>query len=219
MPVHCRSIYHLACGHARRAKSSRGFDRRSVGISDRSVVRSEIVDADGAKSSERSQTLPVGSKASFPFRSSASEVQEKRPVDARTLGPMIRVRQTPKVLRAFGRAADPTIALKWGGRTNRARNENRYAWTDEGRVRKSVLIFEEPNVLLVCRSSFGRAGDPVLALDPTFNNDVYFVFKARTSCENHGQLVHCPNRARRAKRARGFDHRSVGISDRSVVRS
>ena len=27
-------------------------------------------------------------------------------------------------------------------------NENPYAWTDEGQVRKSVLIFEEPKVLL-----------------------------------------------------------------------
>ena len=71
---------------ARRAKSSRGFDQRSVGISDRSVVTSEIVDADGAESSERSLTLPVSSKASFPFRSSGREVREKRLVDARTLG-------------------------------------------------------------------------------------------------------------------------------------
>ena len=42
------------CVRAHRAKRSRGFDQRSVGISDRSVVISEIVDADGAKSSERS---------------------------------------------------------------------------------------------------------------------------------------------------------------------
>ena len=42
------------CMQARYAKRSRGFDQRSVGISDRSVVRSEIVDADRAESSERS---------------------------------------------------------------------------------------------------------------------------------------------------------------------
>ena len=39
---------------AHRAKSSRGFDQKSVGISDRSVVRSKMVDADGAESFERS---------------------------------------------------------------------------------------------------------------------------------------------------------------------
>ena len=36
------------------------------------------------------------------------------------------VRQTPKVLRvcsSFGRAGEPTIAFKWGGGTNRARNK------------------------------------------------------------------------------------------------
>ena len=55
-------------------------------LSDRSVVRSEIVDADRAESSERSWTLPVGLKASFPFRSSASEVRAKQPIDADTRG-------------------------------------------------------------------------------------------------------------------------------------
>ena len=42
----------------------------------------------------------------------------------------IRVQQTPKVLRvrsSFGRAGEPTIVHKWGGRTNRARN--RASWT------------------------------------------------------------------------------------------
>ena len=48
-------------------KALSGFDQRSVGISDRSVVRSKIVDADRAESSVRSWTLPVGSKASFSF--------------------------------------------------------------------------------------------------------------------------------------------------------
>ena len=67
---------------ARHAKRVRGFDQRSVRIPERSVVRSEI----GAPRAERCQTLPVGSKASFPFRSSTSEVRVKRPIDARTLG-------------------------------------------------------------------------------------------------------------------------------------
>ena len=39
-----------------------------------------------AESSERSWTLPVGSKVSFRFRSSASEVPAKWPIDARTRG-------------------------------------------------------------------------------------------------------------------------------------
>ena len=64
---------------------------------------------------------PVGSKASFPFRSSASEVREKRPIDALTMGHSCST--DVKVLRvrsSFGRAGKPTIALKRRGRTNRA---------------------------------------------------------------------------------------------------
>ena len=64
-PVHCPYIYHLACG--RRAKHSRGFHQRSVGKSDRFLVRLETVNANHIESSARSSMLPVGSKASFPF--------------------------------------------------------------------------------------------------------------------------------------------------------
>ena len=101
-----------------------------------------------------------------------------------------------------------------------AQDENRYAWTDEGRVRKSVLIFEEPKVLLVRRSSFGWAGEHVLDLAPTFKWCVF-----RISCLKHARrakiMANCfiVHWARHAKRARGFDQISVGISDRSVVRS
>ena len=118
-PIHCPKIYHLAYG--RRTKRSRGFDQRSVGMSDRSVVRSEIVDADRAVSSKRSWALPVGSKASFPFHSSASEVREKWLVNTCTLG--IRFRQTPKVLRvrsSFGRAGEPAMAIAQMGWKNRS---------------------------------------------------------------------------------------------------
>ena len=112
------------CMRSCRVKHSRGFDQKSFGISDRSVVRSEMVDADRTESSERSWTLPVGSKASFPFRLSACEVRENGPSIHVPWG--IRVRQKPKVLRfrsSFGRAGEPTMALKWGGRTDRARNK------------------------------------------------------------------------------------------------
>ena len=66
----------------RHAKRSHCFDQRSVGISDRSVaryLRSE------RESSERSWALPAGSKASFPFRSRASEMLAKWPIDERAL--------------------------------------------------------------------------------------------------------------------------------------
>ena len=52
------------CSTTRHTKRARGFDQRSVGISDRSVVESEMVHADRAESSERSWTLPVGFRAS-----------------------------------------------------------------------------------------------------------------------------------------------------------
>ena len=57
-------------------------------ITDQSVYLTdqlEILDRP-TESSDRSSTLPVDSKASFPCRSSASEVQAKRPIDAGTLG-------------------------------------------------------------------------------------------------------------------------------------
>ena len=50
------------CKRERRAKRSLGFDQRSVGISDRSVVRSKTVHAE---SSERSRMLRVGSERLF----------------------------------------------------------------------------------------------------------------------------------------------------------
>ena len=63
-----------------------------------------------------------------------------------------------------------------------AQDENRYAWTDEGPVRISVLIFEEPKVLLVRCSSFGRAGEPVLDLAPAYKWCVF-----RISCLKHAR--------------------------------
>ena len=135
---HCpvtAAVFHLLillCHRAGRAKHARAFEQRSVrsvGISDRSVADRQ------AENSETSLTRPVGEKASFPFRSSASEEQAKRPIEAVHWG--IRVRQTPKALRvrrSFGRAGETKFALKWGGRTDQARNENRHAWTNEGRV-------------------------------------------------------------------------------------
>ena len=74
------------CMRACCAKRSHGFDQRTVGISDRSVVRSQMVDADRAESSERSEMLLVASKASFSLRSNASEMLAKWPIDASTLG-------------------------------------------------------------------------------------------------------------------------------------
>ena len=73
-------------------------------------------------------TLPVGSKASFPFRSGAFKCRKNGPSKHVHWG--IRVRQTPKVLRlrsSFGWAGEPTMALKCGGRTDRARKKAR--WT------------------------------------------------------------------------------------------
>ena len=60
-----------------------GFDQKSVWIMRQISWRSEI---DWPKVLKKGWTLPVGSKASFLFRSSAREVRAKWPVDARTLG-------------------------------------------------------------------------------------------------------------------------------------
>ena len=98
----------------------------------------------------------------FPFRSSASEVRAKWPVDSRTLGhPCLTDAKSFASLQLVWTAGEPTT---WR-QNDRARKENRYAWTDEGQVdlRKSVLTFEAPNVLLVHRRSFGRTGEPVLS--------------------------------------------------------
>ena len=110
---------------AGRAKRSRGFDQRLVGISDRSVVRSEIVDADRAVSAKRSWALPVGSKASFPFHLSASEVRKNGPSIHVHWASVFDRRQMfckSAAQRAGGRAGESTMALRWGGRTDRARN-------------------------------------------------------------------------------------------------
>ena len=75
-----------------------------------------------------------------------------------------------------------------------------------------------PKVLLV-RSSFGWAGEPVLSLSGVCL--VSFVFEACTSwgpclsTMSHSSIVHL---VRHAKRSRCFDQRSVKISDRSVAR-
>ena len=77
--------------------------------------------------------------------------------------------------------------------------ENRYALTDEGRVdlRKSNLIFEAPKVLLV-RSSFGRAGEPVLS--PTSVQLVWVCASClkRALCEKRA-IHHGPSPAKPCK--------------------
>ena len=78
------------------------------------------------------------------------------------------------------------------------------------------MIFEEPKVLLVRRRSFGQAGEPVLDLASTFKWCVFRVCSTHVVRKPKCFIVH---RARHAKRAGGFNQRSVGISDRSVVRS
>ena len=84
------AVFHLrmlhCTGQAGRAKPT--IKDRPKDQSDQSVYRTdplEIWDRP-AERSERSWTLPVGSKASFPFRWSASEVRAKRPIDAHTRG-------------------------------------------------------------------------------------------------------------------------------------
>ena len=99
---------------------------------------------------------------------------------------------------------------------------------------KRVFIFVEPKVLLAGRSLFGRAGEPVLS--PARGGCVcvcvcvcVFVFReclfgVLCVCSVHvvgnvlSTTVHCSivHLARHAMRARGFDQRSLGISDRSV---
>ena len=70
---------------------------------------------------ERSQTLPVGSKASFPFRSSASEVRAKRPIDARAPGHQCSTdAKVCRVCNSFGRAGKPTIVPQMGRKDKRA---------------------------------------------------------------------------------------------------
>ena len=107
-------------------EESHGFDRRSVEISDGSVVISEIVDADGTESSERNWSVR---KLLCPFAQASAKCRKNGPSMHIHLG--IGVQQTPTVVRvssSFGRAGEPTIALKLGGctgRTNRARNESR----------------------------------------------------------------------------------------------
>ena len=61
----------------------------------------------------------------------------------------------------------------------KAINENRYAWTDEGRVdlRKSVHIFGAPKLLRVRRRSCGRTGRKNL-----FFLQVSFVFAGIEAC-------------------------------------
>ena len=112
------------CIRAHRAKRSRGYDQRSVRISDRLVVRPEIVDADRAESSERSYQVDAASRFKS-FFSLLLECQRSACEEAHRCtytGPSV-FRQMSEVLRicsSFGRAGKPTIALKWGGRTNRA---------------------------------------------------------------------------------------------------
>ena len=74
-------IHHGPFFYCSSGTRSRCFDQKSVGISDRSVaryLRSE------RRKFWRSWTLPVGSKTSFPFRSRASKMLAKWPIDART---------------------------------------------------------------------------------------------------------------------------------------
>ena len=105
-------IVHRA-SHAERA---RGFDQRSVGISDRSVARLEIGVPRVLKKARRCRSVR---KLLFPFaRAPAKCVRKGRSMRVHW---DISVRQTPKVLRvcsSFGWAGKPMIALKWGGKTN-----------------------------------------------------------------------------------------------------
>ena len=91
--MHC-SLSRAVCKRARHAKRAHVIDRRSVGISDRSVVRSEIVHVTWRvlKNARHGELVP---RASFPFRSSASEVQVKWPVGA-GMHLYTGVRQPPK---------------------------------------------------------------------------------------------------------------------------
>ena len=119
----------------------------------------------------------------------------------------IRVRQPLKVLRvhsSFGRAGEPTIALKWGGRTNRARNENRYAWNWRG----SIETAREGNRKAFSPSILHFLCPPTLPLGT----------RTHKACLLSVDLSPCMW-ARRAKNSRGFDQRSFRISERSVVRS
>ena len=102
--------------------------------------RFEIDRPKGLKEARRCRSVR---KLLFPFARARAKCGRNGP-SMHTHGG-IRVRQTPKVLRlrsSFGRAGETKFALKWVGRTDRARNENRYAWTDEGRVYlwKSVAV-------------------------------------------------------------------------------
>ena len=102
---------------ARHANHARGFDQKSVGISDRSVVSSEIGAPRVLKEARRCQSVR---KLLFPFARAPAKCGQKGPSMHVHWG--ISVRQTPKVLRvrsSFGRAGKRTIALKWGGRTKR----------------------------------------------------------------------------------------------------
>ena len=111
--AHC-SIVHRAC-HAKRAC---GFDQRSAWILRQLSWRSEI---DRPKVLKEARCCQLVHKLLFPFSRASAKCGRNGPSMHAHWG--IRVRRTPKVLRvcsAFGRAGEPTIALKWGGRTNRA---------------------------------------------------------------------------------------------------
>ena len=104
---------------ARHAEHARGFDQRSVGISDRSVARLEIGVPRVLKEARRCRSVR---KLLFPFARAPAKCKRKGRSMRVHWG--ISVRQMPKVLRvcsSFGRAGKPMIALKWGGRTKPSR--------------------------------------------------------------------------------------------------
>ena len=164
--VHC-SIVHLA----RHAKLACAFDQRSVEKMRRISWRSEIDRPKVLKEARRCQSVR---KLLFSFARAPAKCGRNGPSYVHW---RICFQQTPKVLRvrsSFRRTGEPTIWRQNG----RARYENCYAWTDEGRVHvgygkaltrsshfrgaKLLAPALAPKVLLV-RNSFGRAGKPVLS--------------------------------------------------------
>ena len=103
---------------AHHAKCERGFDRRSVGIMQQISWRSEIDRPKALKEARRCQSVR---KLLLPSARAPAKCWRSGPL--MHIRWVFRVRQMSKVLRVyswFGQAGKPTVALKWGGRTNRA---------------------------------------------------------------------------------------------------
>ena len=150
-PGHYVSFAYFTFPAGRVCEACTAFDQRSVGISDRSGVRSEIV----YQAQEFSKNLAYDAASRFEgFFSLSLERQRsagkmahqctytgirkgvlctaKKKINT----PLIPVQQTAHVLRvrsSFGRAGKPTFAPKWGGRTGRARNKAPWThWVCDG---------------------------------------------------------------------------------------